>query len=493
MTANAELVPNYIDGQWTKAPGAQSLQVIDPGTGEVLGQVPLSAPEAVGLAVAAARTAGPAWAETPAGDRVQPLFRLKALMEGARDQLARTVTLENGKTLGEARGELQRAIENIEVACGIPSLMQGRILEDIAPGIDEFMIRQPVGVCAIISPFNFPGMIPFWFMPYALACGNTCVVKPSEKVPLTMVRVFELIHQAGFPKGTVNLIHGAKETAEALIDHPDVRSVSFVGSTPAARAVYARAAGQGKRVQAQGGAKNPMVILPDADVDMTSRIAADSAFGNAGQRCLAASLAIVVDQARQSFVPAIADAALARVVGHGLDDGVDMGPVITPQSKARIEGLIALGLSEGAQPLVDGRNASVPSHPHGNFIRPTILDGLPLEGEVARTEIFGPVLGIAYADSLDDAVRLVNSGRYGNMACLFTSSGAAARSFRHQVHAGNIGINIGVAAPMAYFPFSGWKDSFFGDLHGQASDAVAFFTQTKVVVERWPSHWSRTF
>jgi malonate-semialdehyde dehydrogenase (acetylating)/methylmalonate-semialdehyde dehydrogenase len=355
------------------------------------------------------------------------------------------------------------------------------------------MIRQPVGVCSIIAPFNFPGMIPFWFLPYAIACGNTVVVKPSERVPLTMQRVFGLLHETGLPKGVVNLVHGARETVDAILDHPLVRAVSFVGSSAVARHVYSRAAANGKRAQCQGGAKNPIVVLPDADLETSTAIIADSAFGCAGQRCLAASLAITVGEARKPFTEAIVEAARSRVTGNGLEDGVQMGPVITPQSRERVESLIGLGEREGASVVVDGRNARVKGYEKGNFVRPTILDGVAPGGEIAGTEIFGPVLSMLHAANVDDAIALVNSGTYGNMACLFTSSGAAARKFRYEAEVGNVGINVGVAAPMAFFPFSGARESFFGDLHAQGRDAVEFFTQEKVVVERWPKEWSRKF
>jgi malonate-semialdehyde dehydrogenase (acetylating)/methylmalonate-semialdehyde dehydrogenase len=355
------------------------------------------------------------------------------------------------------------------------------------------MIRQPVGVVASICPFNFPGMIPFWYLPYALACGNTVIIKPSERTPMTMHRVFRLLDQLGFPPGVLNLVNGGPDTVNALLDHPDVHAVTFVGSTPTARHVYARAAASGKRVQAQGGAKNPLIILPDADLAMTTSIVTDSVYGNAGQRCLAASTVITVDAAGERFTPALAEAAGTRVVGNGLESGVHMGPVITPQSKARIEGLIQRAIDEGARPLIDGRNARIPGCERGNFIRPTILDRVAPGSTLAQTEVFGPVMGLMHLDTVDQAIDLVNSGRYGNMACIFTSSGAAARRFRYEVQAGNIGINIGVAAPMAFFPFSGWKESFFGTLHGQGKHAVEFFTQTKVVVERWLSDWSRRF
>ncbi|MGB3491318.1 MAG: aldehyde dehydrogenase family protein, partial [Elainellaceae cyanobacterium] len=355
------------------------------------------------------------------------------------------------------------------------------------------MIRQPLGVTAIIAPFNFPGMIPFWFMPYAIACGNTCIVKPSEKVPLTMQKVFGLLDQLDLPAGVVNLVHGAKETVDAILDHPHIRAVSFVGSTPVARYVYSRAAANGKRAQCQGGAKNPVIILPDADVPMTTRILSDSAFGCAGQRCLAASVAITVGEARKPFTEAIATAAESRVVGYGLDDGVQMGTVISDQSKARVESWIQKGADAGAKILVDGRQPNIAGYEQGHFVRPTLLDDVDPASDIAQTEIFGPVLSLIHLETIDEAIALVNRGTYGNMACLFTSSGAAARKFRYEAEAGNIGINIGVAAPMAFFPFSGWKESFFGDLHGQGHHAVEFFTQTKVVVERWPQEWSRQF
>jgi malonate-semialdehyde dehydrogenase (acetylating)/methylmalonate-semialdehyde dehydrogenase len=401
--------------------------------------------------------------------------------------------MENGKNLADARGEMRRAIENVETACGMPTMMMGDFSEDVARGIDEYMIRQPVGVAALICPFNFPGMIPFWYLPYALACGNTVIVKPSERCPITMNKVFHLLEQVDFPPGVVNLVNGGADTVNALLDHPAISAVTFVGSTPVARHIYSRASANGKRVQAQGGAKNPVIILPDADPALTTRIVTDSAFGNAGQRCLAASLAITVGGAEETFVPALAEAASMLVVGNGLDPAVHMGPVITPQSKARIEGLIQRGLDEGAEMVIDGRNAAIPGLEQGYFLKPTIISDIPVDGVIHRTELFGPVLGVLRVDTVDEAIKLVNGGDYGNMACIFTSSGNAARKFRFEALAGNIGINIGVAAPMAFYPFSGWRSSFFGTLHAQGKHAVEFFTQTKVVVERWLGEWSRTF
>jgi malonate-semialdehyde dehydrogenase (acetylating)/methylmalonate-semialdehyde dehydrogenase len=486
-------INNYINGEWRRPDGANTLDVINPATAELLGRVPLSPAAEVELAAQAATRAFQIWRRTPPTERVQYLFKLKYLLEDNLDDLARTITMECGKIYDEAKAEMRRAIENVEVACGIPILMQGYNSEDIAAGIDEMMIRQPVGVAAAIAPFNFPGMIPFWFLPYAIACGNTYIVKPSERVPLTMQKVFALVEKTGLPPGVLNLLNGGKETVDAILDHPAIRAISMVGSTPVARYIYGRAAANGKRAQCQGGAKNLVVVLPDADIETTTRVLADSAFGSAGQRCLAASLMVAVGDARKPFTDALAEAATRRVVGYGLEKGVEMGPVITPQSKSRIEGLIAQGIEEGAQPVVDGRGAIISGYEAGNFIKPTLLAGVSPDSTVFKTEIFGPVLGTMYVDTIDQAIELVNSGDYGNMACLFTTSGVAARKFRYEAIAGNIGINIGVAAPMAFFPFSGWKDSFFGDLHGQGMDAVEFFTQKKVVVERWPREWSRKF
>lgn len=487
-----EQIRNFYHGHWVTSSAADALPVLNPATGEELGRTPLSTASETDAAVESAAAAYREWRRVPVTERIQPLFVLKRLMEERLEDLARTITVECGKTLAESRGEMRRAIENVEVACGMPMMIQGAFSEDIARGVDEFTIRQPLGVCTILAPFNFPGMIPFWFLPYAVACGNTVVIKPSERVPLTMQRIFELLGETGLPAGVVNLVNGGRAVAEMLIEHPQVRAVSFVGSSGVAKAVYARAASEGKRVQCQGGAKNPIVVLPDADVESSTPVIADSAFGCAGQRCLAASLAILVGDARRSFGDSLRNAASTRVTGNGLDD-VQMGPVISRESKTRIEELIRTAESEGARVTVDGRNPSIRGGERGYFIRPTIVEGLPETGNVIRTEIFGPVLSVHQVETVDEALRLVNSGAYGNMACLFTSSGDAARRFRSEAEVGNVGVNIGVAAPMAFFPFSGARESFFGDLHGQGRDAVRFFTQEKVVVERWPKEWSRKF
>src|SRR5208283_6058930 len=384
---------NYINGQWTDSRAGSSKQewrdVINPATGETLAQVPLADAAEVNQAVEAAAAAFPEWRRTPPEDRIQPLFKLKMLLEEHIDDIARIITQENGKTFAEAKAEMRRAIENVEVACGIPMMMQGYNLEDIARGIDEIMIRQPLGVVAVITPSNFPGMIPFWFLPYAVATGNTLVLKPSERVPLTMHRVFALLEKIGFPKGVVNLVNGGRTAAETLIDHPKVRAVSFVGSTPAARAVYARAGANGKRAQCQGGAKNHVIVLPDADMEMATQIISDSAFGCAGQRCLAVSVAVTVGEAQHSFRDAIANSAARLKVGNGLDEGVQMGPVISAQSKSRIESLIGRGKGEGAKVVLDGRGAKISGHEKGSFVKPTILDAVPATSELTDTEIFG--------------------------------------------------------------------------------------------------------
>ncbi len=494
MGPNEELL-NYIGGSWRRA-GADAWQdVLNPATAEVVAKVPLSEASDVDDAVRAAVDGHRAWRDVPVVERVQPLYRLKALLEEDLDDLARTITVECGKTLAESKGELQRGIENVEVACGMPSLMQGWNNEDIARGIDEHVFRQPLGVVAAITPFNFPGMIPLWFLPYAVATGNAFVLKPSERVPMTTQALFRLIERAGFPPGVLSLVNGGKAAVDAILDHPDVKAVSFVGSTPVARYIYARATANGKRAQCQGGAKNPAVILPDADMDLSTRILADSAFGCAGQRCLATSVAITVGDADGPFKERIVEDAHTRKVGYGLADGVQMGPVISATSRQRISDLVDQGVKDGGNLLVDGRERPMEdaAFRNGFFVHPTVVDGVAPSSTLAETEVFGPVLSIMHARDLDEALALANDRAFGNQACIFTSSGAAARAFRRRVRAGNVGVNLGVAAPMAFFPFSGWGDSFFGDLHAQSRHGVEFYTQTKVVIERWPATWSRQF
>jgi malonate-semialdehyde dehydrogenase (acetylating)/methylmalonate-semialdehyde dehydrogenase len=488
------VLQNYINGSWVNSVSTETSDVVNPATTEILAKVPFGKATAKDLetAATAAQAAYLEWKNVPVLKRIQPLFKLKQLLEGHRDEIAKLITMECGKTLAESVGEIQRAIENVEVAAGAPMLMQSEFLENVAGGIDEYMIRQPLGVTSCIAPFNFPAMISFWFLPYAIATGNSMIVKPSEKVPLTMMKIFELLHQLDLPKGLVNLVHGGKDTVDAILDHPDIRSVSFVGSTPVAKYIYSRGTANGKRVQAQGGAKNPVVVLPDADIEMTSQIITDSVYGCAGQRCLAASVVITVEE-NKKIRESLFESAKARTTGYGLDKNTDMGPVISKESKTRIESLVEKGIQEGGSVLLDGRNTKVAGFENGNFIQPTIIENIPLTGELIKTEIFGPVMTLLHMKTVDDAIAFINRGTYGNMACLFTSGGSQARKFRNEAMAGNIGINIGIAAPMAQFPFSGWKESFFGDLHGQGKHAIEFFTQTKVVVERWPKEWSRKF
>jgi malonate-semialdehyde dehydrogenase (acetylating) / methylmalonate-semialdehyde dehydrogenase len=484
---------NYIGGEWYRSLSSESIDILNPATAELLARVPLAGRDDVAMAVGAASAAFPEWRRTPPQNRIHFLFKFKHLLEQHSDEIARLTTQENGKTLAESRAELQRAIENVEVACGIPTLMQGYNLEDVASGIDEIVIRQPLGVTAAITPFNFPAMVPFWFLPYAIACGNTFILKPSERVPLTARRLVELLHETGLPKGVVNLIVGGKAAVDGLLEHPDVRAVSFVGSTPVARHVYAYGAAHGKRVQCQGGAKNYVVVMPDADLETSAKIVSDSAFGCAGQRCLAVSAAITVGSASKEFTNAIVDVASNLHVGNGLEEGVQMGPVISQSSKTRIEQLIGKGLKHGGKAILDGRNPGIKGGENGAFLKPTILTGIAQDNQLTSTEIFGPVLALKPAKDLDEAIQILSQSAYGNAASIFTSSGSHARKFRYEAPAGNVGVNIGVAAPMAYFPFSGWKDSFLGALHAQGRDGVEFYTDKKVVIERWPKEWSRKF
>lgn len=480
------VVKNYIGGEWVESDSDQLLEVRNPATAEAIAQVPLSTPEEVDAAARAAREAFLEWRETPPVTRARYMFRLKAILEEHFEELARIVVQEQGKTIDEARGSVRRAIENVEVATGVTSLMMGYNLEDgAAANIDEEVVRQPIGTFAAICPFNFPAMVPFWFWPYAVATGNTYIVKPSEQVPLTQQRMFELIHEAGFPPGVLNLVNGAKQTVDAILTHPDVNGVSFVGSTPVAKHVYQTASAHGKRVQAQGGAKNALVVMPDAVLDKTIPNMLSSFFGAAGQRCLAGSVLVTVGEVHHRLVPKFVEAASKIKLGYGLDETAQMGPVISQKSRDRIHAYIQKGLDEGAKLLLDGRDAKVSGYEHGYFVGPTVFDGVMPDMAIAQDEIFGPVVATLHVDSLDDAIEVIHRSPYGNAASLYTQSGKAARDFRYRVQCGNIGINIGIVAAMAYFPFSGMKESFFGALHGQGKDAINFFTESKVVITRW--------
>lgn len=489
-TETALLNANYINGTWESGTSSNTIQIVNPATQDCIAEVALAEEADMNRAIAAAAQAFPSWRRTPPQDRIQFMFRFRELLIEHADEIARTTTLENGKTFAEARAELARGIENVEVSCGMPTLMQGYNLEDVAHGIDETMIRQPLGVTAAITPFNFPAMIPLWFMPYAIASGNTFILKPSERVPLTAKLIFELLHQTGLPKGVANLVVGAKPAVDTLLHHNDVRAISFVGSTPVAKYIYAEGSAHGKRVQCQGGAKNYVVVMPDADMEMTAKIVSDSAFGCAGQRCLAVSVALTVAESSKPFSDALLSLASKIKTGNGLEKETGMGPVITRESKERILHLVEKGVNAGGKVLLDGRNGV---SGNGNFIAPTVLSSIDSANPLTGTEIFGPVLTVNESHSLDDAIETLSTSLFGNSAAIFTTSGAAARKFRYEVPTGNIGVNIGVAAPMAYFPFSGWRDSFMGVLHGQGKDAIEFYTDKKVVVERWPKEWSRKF
>jgi malonate-semialdehyde dehydrogenase (acetylating) / methylmalonate-semialdehyde dehydrogenase len=477
---------NYVGGGWRTPQTTEWLEDPNPATGHRIARVPLSTKEDVDDAVQAALRAWDGWRETPPLTRSRHLFALRDLMEQRFEDLSRVVVQDMGKTIDEARGEVRRGIENVEVAAGIPSLLMGSTLEDGAgAGIDEEVLYQALGVFAGISPFNFPVMVQFWFWPYAVATGNCWIAKPSEQDPIPMGLVMDLVERAGFPAGVVNLVHGAKDTANAVLEHPDVRGVSFVGSTAVARSVYTKAAAAGKRAQCGGGAKNVLVVLPDAKLDQVVSNLISSCYGCAGERCLAGSVVVGVGDIQDGLRRKFSGAAAAIKVGYGLDETVAMGPVISKAHRDRVIGFIDRGEAEGANVALDGRTTRVAGY-DGYFVGPTVLDDVRPEMSVAKDEIFGPVASLFESDGLDEAIDLVNRSPYGNAATIYTSSGRSAREFRHRVRAGNVGINVGVAAPMAYFPFGGMKDSFFGDLHPQSRDAIRFFTDSKVVITRWP-------
>lgn len=479
-----EKLKNYINGKWVESESTEILDVINPATTEKIAEVPFSTPEEVESAIQAAKEAFLEWRETPPLTRVRYLFTLKDLMEENFEELSRTIVVEEGKTIDEARGEIRRGIENVEVATGIPSLMQGTMLEDIARSIDEIEIRQPLGVCCMIPPFNFPSMVNLWFMPYSVSCGNTFIVKPSEQVPLSQNRLFKLMDEAEFPEGVVNLVNGAKNVVDHLLESPDVRAVSFVGSTPVAKYIYSKATANGKRAQCQAGAKNFLVVMPDAVLEPTVAALMTSFFGCAGERCLSGAVLLAVGEVYEPLRNMLVEAASKIRVGYGLDEGVQMGPVVSKRHMERVLGYIENGVQEGAKLILDGRNIKVEGYP-GWFIGPTIFDKVKPDMVIANDEIFGPVMSIIHINDLEEAFEIIHANPYGNASSIFTSNGKAAREFQYRVQCGNVGINVGIAAPMAFFPFSGWKDSFFGDLHGQGLDAIRFFTEKKVSIIRW--------
>lgn len=477
------VLENYIGGKWVGVSGAELHDVTNPATGEVIARVPFSAATDLDAAVEAAREGLSPWRDVSTIGRARFLFELRQKLVDRREELAHSVTVEMGKTLPDADAEVGRMIEMVEAASAIPTTMQGRILEDVSRGVDAETIRQPVGVCAAIAPFNFPAMVPFWFLPFAIACGNTFVLKPSEQVPLTQTLAFEIIDSLGLPPGVVNLVNGGREVVESILDHPGIDAVSFVGSAPVAQIVYERAAATGKRVQALGGAKNHMVICPDAVVEPTVNGLIGSGFGAAGQRCMAGSVIVTVGDAHERVIPTLLEESSKLKVGNGLEEGVDVGPVISCDARDRISGWIEKAVADGAELVLDGRDPG--GDPEGAFIGPTILDRVSPGMDIVSEEVFGPVLVVVRAESLDEAIEIVNSSPFGNGVSIFTESAAAVRKFRHDVQVGMVGVNIGVAAPVAFFPFSGWKASFLGDLHAHGPDGVDFFTRKKTITSRY--------
>ena len=474
---------NFIGGQWVEAEAAGSEPVYNPATGEVIAQVPLSSAADVDRAVKAAAAAFDAWRETPVFQRARLMFRFKQILEEHADELTALITREHGKTLAEARAELERGIEVVEFAAGIPTLIMGKTLELVGTGVDAEMYRQPLGVCVGICPYNFPAMIPMWMFPLAIACGNTFVLKPSERTPLTATRLAELLAEAGVPDGVFNVVHGARETVDALLAHEEVRAVSFVGSQPVAAYIYRTAAAYGKRVQALAGAKNHMIVLPDADLDYTTEAIVASSFGSAGQRCMAGSVLVAQKDVADKILERLVDRSNRLKIGPGDQPGVEMGPLIREQHRERVKSYIQIGEEEGARLIFDGRKTPVPER--GFFLGPTIFDGANPDMRIAREEIFGPVLTTVRVKDVEEGIALINRSAYGNGAVIFTRSGAAARAFRRHAKAGMLGINIGVPAPVAVFPFTGWRNSFYGDLHANGEDAINFYTDRKVVTTRW--------
>jgi malonate-semialdehyde dehydrogenase (acetylating)/methylmalonate-semialdehyde dehydrogenase len=482
--ADVRRLENYVGGTWRSVEG-EALTSRNPATGEPLGEVPLSSADEVGLAVDAARAAQREWAETPILARTRAVFALRETLVAHKDEIAALVTRDMGKTIADATAEVGRGIESVESACAMPHLMKGETLEQVARGVDVEMVRQPVGVVAAISPFNFPAMIPLWFLPFAVATGNTIVLKPSEQDPLPTTRIIELLDELdAFPPGVVNLVHGGRDAVNTLLTHPGVDAVSFVGSAAVARHVAETATAHGKRVQALGGAKNSMVCMPDADRDLLVNGLLGSAFGAAGQRCLAGSVAVLVGSEAQQdeTLEAIVAGARELVTGDGADADTDVCPLISPAARERLESALETAIGEGAEVVLDGRMGGGPS---GSWLGPTIVDRVDPQSQVATEELFGPLLSLIRVPDLDGALEFLNASRYGNAAVLFTADGGTARTFRREAQAGMLGVNVGVAAPVAWFPFAGWKDSFVGDLHANGFDAIDFYTRKKVVTGRW--------
>jgi len=480
---------NYINGEWIESKSDQTWDVMNPATQKTIAKVPMSTKDEVNNAVKAAQEAFPEWRTTTPLARARCLFRLKELMEENFEQLSRVQTQEHGKTIDESRGETRRGIEMVEVGTGVPSLMMGYNLEDIASGIDEYVIYQPLGVFCHIAPFNFPFMVPLWFSPFALATGNTFVVKPSPRDPISQVKLAELIDEAGFPPGVYNVVHGGADVASVLLEHPDIKGVTFVGTSQIGKDIYQKCGETGKRAIVQGAAKNFMVVMPDANVDATIPALMTSFFGNTGQRCLSGANLVIVgkdDAFYNKLLNAFVDAASRIKVGYGLDESIQMGPMQSIDGKQRVTGYIEKGIKEGAKLILDGRKLQITGdYPDTCFLNPSIFENVTPDMTIGKEEIFGPVASVMRVENLDEAIKMVNSSNYGNGNAIFTSSGKTAREFQYRVESGNVGINIGIVAPMAFFPFGGMKDSFFGVLHGQGRDAIRFFTESKVIIQRW--------
>jgi malonate-semialdehyde dehydrogenase (acetylating)/methylmalonate-semialdehyde dehydrogenase len=480
-----EKLKNYIGGEWVESKGDKTLDVVNPATLEVMAKVPLSVKEDVNDVITAAKEAFWDWRSTPALTRSRYLFEYRNLLDENFERISEIIVKEHGKTLDEARGDIKRGIETVELACGVPSLMMGTIEEDVAKSIDEACIKEPLGVCLGLTPYNFPAMIPLWFLPMAIACGNTFIFKPSSQVPLTAQAIVELVEEAGFPPGVVNLIHGSRDVSNALLDSPAVKAVSFVGSSSVAKHIYTKAAQTGKRAQCQGQAKNFIIIMPDTNLKQAIPALITSVCGCAGQRCLAGEILVTVGDIYEPLRDQYIEAAKKLKVGYGLEPETQMGPLASKEQLDKVNGYIQKGIDEGAKLLLDGRKVKVEKYPNGFFTGPTVFDDVKPNMTIFKEEIFGPVAGIARVKTLDEAIAMANTSIFGNAASIFTSSGKSAREFAYKIEAGNVGINIGVPAPIAFFPFAGWKDSFFGDLHGQAKEGIDFYTQDKVLITRW--------
>jgi malonate-semialdehyde dehydrogenase (acetylating)/methylmalonate-semialdehyde dehydrogenase len=486
MTTSRETVAHFIGGTYVEPRSDRTKDIFNPATGEVQKQVAMAEVDEVDAAVASAREAFGAWRAASLATRSKVLFAFRELVHRRRDDIARVLTLEHGKVLSDAHGEVQRGLENIEYACGIAQLMKGELSENVSTNVDSYSIRQPIGVVAGITPFNFPAMVPLWMYPLAIACGNTFILKPSERDPSVTNLCAELFAEAGLPAGVLNVVHGDKVAVDRLLEHPDVGAISFVGSTPIARYVYETGTRHGKRVQALGGAKNHMVVLPDADMDLAADAAVGAGYGSAGERCMAISVVVCVGDAADKLLPKLQERIAQLKVGNGLDAGSEMGPLITREHRDRVASFVEAGASEGATVVVDGRSLEVPGHDNGFFLGPCLLDDVTSKMSVYSEEIFGPVLSIVRTETYDAAIELVHGHPYGNGTAIFTNDGGAARKFQHDIQVGMVGINVPIPVPMSYYSFGGWKQSLFGDLHIYGPDGVRFYTRNKVVITRWP-------